>query len=96
MTQPQGHSSSGSHERYKTDERMAWEDEADPVVHMRKWLLNQALASEADLDALEAEALAEVQQARDAALEAVRTPLAAERDALVGKAEAGCPAVGSG
>ena len=59
MTQPQGHSSSGSHERYKPAERMAWEEEADPVRHMREWLLDQKLASEADdSHALEAEALA--------------------------------------
>ena len=87
MTQPQGHSSSGSHERYKPAERMAWEEEFDPVRHMRQWLLDQEFATESDLDALEAKALVEVQQARDAALEAVRTPLAAERDALVEKLE---------
>jgi len=44
VTQPQGHSTSGSHERYKTKERLAWEDKYDSVNQMRKWLLETGIA----------------------------------------------------
>jgi pyruvate/2-oxoglutarate/acetoin dehydrogenase E1 component/TPP-dependent pyruvate/acetoin dehydrogenase alpha subunit len=54
MTQPQGHSTSGSHERYKTKERLAWEDEQDCLLQMRKWMIASAIATEANMDALEA------------------------------------------
>jgi pyruvate/2-oxoglutarate/acetoin dehydrogenase E1 component len=56
MTQPQGHSTSGSHERYKTKERLAWEDEHDCLLQMRKWMISSAIATEAEMDALEATA----------------------------------------
>ncbi|MCY1723327.1 thiamine pyrophosphate-dependent enzyme [Prolixibacteraceae bacterium Z1-6] len=49
VTQPQGHSTSGSHERYKTKERLAWENEYDSVPQMRKWLLETGIA---DVDML--------------------------------------------
>ena len=41
MTQPQGHSTSGSHERYKSPERMKWEEEFDPILKMRQWILEK-------------------------------------------------------
>jgi pyruvate/2-oxoglutarate/acetoin dehydrogenase E1 component/TPP-dependent pyruvate/acetoin dehydrogenase alpha subunit len=53
MTQPQGHSTSGSHERYKTKERLAWEDEHDCLLQMRKWMIASAIATEAEMDELE-------------------------------------------
>ncbi|MDB5012416.1 MAG: transketolase, partial [Daejeonella sp.] len=53
MTQPQGHSSSGSHERYKPVERLHWEAEYDCLVQMRKWMLESAIANEEDLVELE-------------------------------------------
>ncbi|MBW4889727.1 transketolase [Mucilaginibacter sp. HMF5004] len=53
MTQPQGHSTSGSHERYKSKERLAWEDEHDCLVQMRKWMLETAIATGPELDELE-------------------------------------------
>jgi pyruvate/2-oxoglutarate/acetoin dehydrogenase E1 component/TPP-dependent pyruvate/acetoin dehydrogenase alpha subunit len=56
MSQPQGHSSSGSHERYKSTERLAWEEEYDCNVKMRAWLLEAGLATAAELDAIEKEA----------------------------------------
>ena len=39
VTQPQGHSTSGSHERYKSEERLKWEEEFDPIKKMREWIL---------------------------------------------------------
>jgi len=56
MTQPQGHSTSGSHERYKTKERLEWENEHDCLVQMRKWMIESAIATDEYLDELEANA----------------------------------------
>jgi len=56
MTQPQGHSTSGSHERYKSKERLSWENDHDCLVKMREWMIATAIASPEDLDQIEAEA----------------------------------------
>ena len=53
MTQPQGHSTSGSHERYKTKERLAWEDEHDCLLKMRQWMIASAIITEPEIDELE-------------------------------------------
>jgi len=53
MTQPQGHSTSGSHERYKSKDRLAWEDEHDCLIQMRKWMIDTAIATAQELDELE-------------------------------------------
>jgi pyruvate/2-oxoglutarate/acetoin dehydrogenase E1 component/TPP-dependent pyruvate/acetoin dehydrogenase alpha subunit len=50
ITQPQGHSTSGSHERYKTTERLDWEREWDGIRKMKEWILENALAGEEELD----------------------------------------------
>lgn len=55
ITQPQGHSTSGSHERYKDPERLAWEREWDGIKKMREWILSNSLADEEELDTLEIE-----------------------------------------
>ncbi|MDB4925193.1 thiamine pyrophosphate-dependent enzyme [Mucilaginibacter sp.] len=56
MTQPQGHSTSGSHERYKSKERLAWESEHDCLLQMRNWMIESAIINEDDITALEEEA----------------------------------------
>lgn len=56
MTQPQGHSTSGSHERYKSKERLQWEEDFDCIKKFREWILENELASADQLDRLEAEA----------------------------------------
>ena len=53
ITQPQGHSTSGSHERYKKPERLAWEREWDCIKQMREWILENALAEESELTEIE-------------------------------------------
>ena len=53
MTQPQGHSTSGSHERYKTKERLAWEAEHDCLLQMRQWIIDSSIAEDEELVALE-------------------------------------------
>ncbi|MDN5290910.1 MAG: hypothetical protein PWQ06_1149, partial [Anaerophaga sp.] len=56
LTQPTGHSTSGSHERYKPKERLEWEKEKDGLRQMHKWILETKLADEATLNRLETEA----------------------------------------
>ena len=56
MTQPQGHSTSGSHERYKSPERLEWEREWDGIKKMKEWAINTELATEDELDRIETEA----------------------------------------
>ena len=53
LTQPLGHSSSGSHERYKSKKRLEWEKEYDCNIKMREWILNEGISSEDELDKLE-------------------------------------------
>ncbi|TNE81655.1 MAG: transketolase [Bacteroidetes bacterium] len=53
LTQPQGHSTSGSHERYKSKERLEWETEYDCIAQMRNWMISNELSSAAELDELE-------------------------------------------
>lgn len=53
VTQPQGHSTSGSHERYKDKDRLAWEKEYDCILQMRKWMIESAIATAEDLEELE-------------------------------------------
>lgn len=56
VTQPQGHSTSGSHERYKEKDRLEWEKEYDCILQMRKWMIESAIATDEELTQLEEEA----------------------------------------
>jgi len=67
MTQPQGHSTSGSHERYKTKERLAWEVEFDCIKKMREWIINEVLILPEEVDAIEREAKLSAKQAKERA-----------------------------
>jgi pyruvate/2-oxoglutarate/acetoin dehydrogenase E1 component/TPP-dependent pyruvate/acetoin dehydrogenase alpha subunit len=64
MTQPQGHSTSGSHERYKSKDRLTWEDDFDCIKKMKEWLINAAIATAEELDAIEEESKKTVNQAK--------------------------------
>ncbi|MGX5819418.1 alpha-ketoacid dehydrogenase subunit alpha/beta [Chitinophaga lutea] len=75
ITQPQGHSTSGSHERYKSKERLAWEKEFDCNTKMRQWLLENALATEPMLQEIEAEAKTVAQEGRRQAWEKYIAPI---------------------
>ena len=70
MTQPQGHSTSGSHERYKSADRLQWEQDFDCLKKMREWILDNELASTDELDQLEQDAKKEAKDARKAAWDA--------------------------
>ncbi|MEP7003645.1 MAG: thiamine pyrophosphate-dependent enzyme [Chloroflexota bacterium] len=87
MTQPQGHSTSGSHERYKTKERLAFETSGDPITKMRDWMLALGIAKTADLDAFEDEDRKAVESARVAAWDAYLDPIRAELDRARGLIE---------
>jgi len=75
LTQPFGHSTSGSHERYKTKERLAWEEEYDCNKQFRKWILEWRIASEEELISIENEALEAAKTARQNAWEAYMNSL---------------------
>lgn len=83
MTQPQGHSTSGSHERYKSKEQLAWAEEHDCIIKMREWILNHDLAEVEALDRIEQEAKKGVRTAQKAAWKEFLEPLSAERDTVV-------------
>lgn len=72
LTQPQGHSTSGSHERYKSRKRLAWEKAHDCNRKMREWILGEGLASEEQLNAIEQQALEAARDAKNAAWKAFR------------------------
>jgi 2-oxoisovalerate dehydrogenase E1 component len=75
MTQPQGHSTSGSHERYKTKERLAWEDEYDCIRKMREWMISSAIATAEELDTVESEAKKFVADCRRSAWDEFMVPI---------------------
>jgi len=78
VTQPQGHSTSGSHERYKSKERLQWELDFDCVKKMREWILNNALANDEELNKIEEDAKEAVKQAKNAAWTDYLTPIKTE------------------
>jgi pyruvate/2-oxoglutarate/acetoin dehydrogenase E1 component/TPP-dependent pyruvate/acetoin dehydrogenase alpha subunit len=80
VTQPQGHSTSGSHERYKTAERLEWEKEYDCIRQMRLWILSEGIASDEEVDAVEKESVDRVKSARKAAWNNYQKPLLQLRD----------------
>jgi len=83
MTQPLGHSTSGSHERYKSSERLKWEEEFDPIKKMGEWIIDQKIATSEELDRIKAETANEAKEARKKGWEMFQSPMNIERDALV-------------
>ena len=83
VTQPQGHSTSGSHERYKSPERMAWAKEYDCLAQFGNFLILEGTATEEDLAAIGKEAKKAVRAEQKAAWAAFRQPVEAERDAVL-------------
>jgi pyruvate/2-oxoglutarate/acetoin dehydrogenase E1 component/TPP-dependent pyruvate/acetoin dehydrogenase alpha subunit len=83
LTQPQGHSTSGSHERYKSKERLEWEAEFDCLRKFREWVLSQEIASTQELDEIEEAARLEVEEIRKNAWEAYVAPIRKERKRVV-------------
>lgn len=83
LTQPQGHSTSGSHERYKNEERLEWERTYDCNVQFRKWLIDNEFATDDELSAIEKDIKKQVRDGKKAAWSAFINPIVQERDAVL-------------
>jgi len=88
VTQPQGHSTSGSHERYKSKERLQWETDFDCVKKMREWILTNALANEDELHTIEEAAKEAVKDAKNQAWTDYLNPIKEELAAVTALFEA--------
>ena len=75
VTQPQGHSTSGSHERYKSPERLQWEKDNDCLLKMKQWMLESAIATEEELETIEKESVKAVRVAKSEAWKAFLAPI---------------------
>ncbi|MFZ2098817.1 MAG: thiamine pyrophosphate-dependent enzyme [Anaerolineales bacterium] len=84
LTQPQGHSTSGSHERYKSKERLEWEQEFDCIKKFRQWILAQGYITVDELDKLEKEDQQSVEEDRKRAWKTYMDPLESERSYVTG------------
>ncbi len=82
LTQPQGHSTSGSHERYKNAERLEWEGDFDCVKQMKSWMITYNIATSEDIDAIDAEARKAVLEGKKAAWNAFVEPIKNEQKEL--------------
>ncbi|WP_269222758.1 alpha-ketoacid dehydrogenase subunit alpha/beta [Flavobacterium sp. IMCC34518] len=83
LTQPQGHSSSGSHERYKNAARLAWEKDFDCIRQMKLWMIAINIASPEEIDAIDLDAKKEVFEGKKAAWNAFISPIIEEQNELV-------------
>jgi 2-oxoisovalerate dehydrogenase E1 component len=83
LTQPQGHSTSGSHERYKSKERLEWEAEFDCIKKFREWIIDGGLANSEELDAIEEQDRQVVEEARERAWQAYIDPIQSERKEVI-------------
>ena len=82
LTQPQGHSTSGSHERYKSENRLKWEKENDCNLKFRSWIIDNNIATEAELEAIETSTQQEAKKAKENAWEASLEPIRNEAKQL--------------
>lgn len=83
VTQPQGHSTSGSHERYKSDERLEWEEEYCCIKQLRNWIEKKNLAKPEELDQIEKSAKQEVKEAQKKAWTEYQDPIRQEKDEML-------------
>ncbi len=82
MTQPQGHSTSGSHERYKSKERLKWESAFDCITKMREWIIEQEIGTPEEVDAIEKQAKASAKASRDTAWKEFNKDIQTDQRAL--------------
>ncbi|WP_290697167.1 thiamine pyrophosphate-dependent enzyme [Lacinutrix sp.] len=80
LTQPQGHSTSGSHERYKDKDRLDWEAKMDCNVQLRKWMIETGISTDEELTTIEKAIKKEVREGKKAAWNAYLNPIIAERN----------------
>ncbi|WP_372920176.1 thiamine pyrophosphate-dependent enzyme, partial [Salegentibacter sp.] len=83
LTQPQGHSTSGSHERYKNEQRLNWEREYDCNVKFREWIISNDFATEEDLENIEKEIKKEVREGKRAAWDKYANPMKEKQKELI-------------
>jgi len=83
LTQPLGHSSSGSHQRYKSKERLEWENDFDCNKKMREWILEKNIASPEELDTIEKECKAEAKKSKIEAWKAYQAPILDRKKSLL-------------
>ncbi|HBH47521.1 MAG TPA: transketolase [Bacteroidales bacterium] len=83
ITQPLGHSTSGSHERYKSHERLKWEEEYDGLKKMREWIIKEKIASADQLDSLEKQAEQDVLEAKRKAWKSFRAVINTQKESLL-------------
>jgi pyruvate/2-oxoglutarate/acetoin dehydrogenase E1 component/TPP-dependent pyruvate/acetoin dehydrogenase alpha subunit len=83
LTQPQGHSTSGSHERYKSEERLAWAQEYDCIEQYKKFLLLEGAASEEELDDIRKACKKEVREAQKLAWSEFRASIDLEKNQAI-------------
>jgi len=82
-TQPQGHSTSGSHERYKSKDRLAWEESADCIVVMGQWMIDSGLATAKQLESISSDAKKHVREAKNLAWKRFNEPSEIKRQELL-------------
>lgn len=83
LTQPQGHSTSGSHERYKSTERLEWEVQFDCLTQMKLWMIANDIATEEEINEIDKTAKKEVLEGKKAAWEALNAPIKEEQQELI-------------
>ena len=83
LTQPLGHSSSGSHERYKSKSRLDWEKKYDCNLKMREWIIKEGILSELELEDIEKQIVSEVRNARREAWNNYQSPIIKEKEKLI-------------
>ena len=83
LTQPQGHSTSGSHERYKDEKRLSWEREYDCNVKLREWIIENNISTDEELEEIEKEIKREVREGKKAAWEKYLQPTKAKQKELL-------------
>ncbi|MFK8103274.1 MAG: thiamine pyrophosphate-dependent enzyme [Saprospiraceae bacterium] len=84
LTQPQGHSTSGSHERYKSKERLNWEKEKDCILVMKHWMIESEIATASELEEIEKEAKTYVRACKARAWEAFSNPVKEQIHLVIG------------
>ncbi len=83
LTQPQGHSTSGSHERYKNAERLAWEQEFDCISQMKIWMIESNIATDEELNSIDEEAKKTVLEGKKVAWKAYLAPMKQNQSELI-------------
>ena len=83
VTQPQGHSTSGSHERYKSQERLEWEKEFDCILKMEEWLIKNNLATQEEVNEIKQKAKDDAKKGRDNAWKNIKTQVDQTKNRLI-------------